>query len=177
MGANYKHQLNIFQENPDIVATKGEHNHLADEEVTKRKTKRKLKELSTNIGKQTRTCVAEAVMGMDDDEMESLPKVESMKRLVQRARRDEGLPKAPEARTGFEIEGKFAEYCESPFLRHDSGSDDEKRILIFVTDEGISDLDTFKNWSGDGTFKSSPLIFYQIFLLHVHINSTQTVPR
>ena len=146
-------------------------------EVEKRQNKRKLKEIATNSGAATRTVVQNACMGKDDEELECLPKTRSMKRHVQRSRTDDNEPKNPSQRTGFEIEGDYAEYDRRPFLRHDSGSDDENRIFIFVTDEGIRDLQTYKNWSGDGTFKSSPKIFYQVFLLHVHINETQTVPR
>lgn len=136
-----------------------------------------MKELSTNTGSTSRKCVLEAVKGKSTEENECLPKEASMKKMVQRARKNKNAPKNPEGRTGFEIESPYTEYCGKPFLRHDSGSDDEKRILIFVTDEGIQDLKTYKNWSADGTFKTAPSIFYQIFSVHVHINETQTVPR
>ena len=170
--------MSFFQDPPEIVSRNNHtHNHLPGSEVEKRQTKRKLKEVAMNSGAATRTVVQNACMGKDDEQLECLSNERSMKRLVQRARKDENEPKNPSQRTGFEIEGTYAEYDKRPFLRHDSGSDDEKRILIFVTDEGIRDLQTYKNWSGDGTFKSSPKIFYQVFLLHVHINATQTVPR
>ena len=64
------------------------------------------------------------------------------------------------------------------FLRVDTGADDPKRILIFVTDEGIKDMQIYEHWSTDGTFKSRPKkIFKQVITFHIHINETQTVAR
>ena len=167
----------VFQD-PDILETNGiDHNHGPGEEVLLRENRLKLKEVSANRGLITRDVVNTAAKGLNPDELDSLPQTVSMKRLVQRARKKENVPKNPEKRTGFLIDEKYSNYCGKPFLRYDSGMDDDDRILIFVTDEGIKDLENYGHWSSDGTFKSSPKIFYQMFLIHVHINNTQTVPR
>ena len=97
--------------------------------------------------------------------------------MVQRARTDENVPKNPEKRTGFVIEGKYTEYCGELFLQYDSGIEDPDRILIFMTESGKKDLENYGHWAGDGTFKICPVIFYQLYMVHVHINEFQTVPR
>ena len=164
-------------QDPDIIETNGEHNHNPNDDLTKRDNKRKLKEVSVNVGFITRKCVQEVTKGKNLEELECLPKESSMKKMVQRAKKNKDVPKCPQGRTGFLIEGKYSEYCEKPFLRYDSGIDDPDRILIFTTDEGVKDLEDYSHWAADGTFRSCPLIFYQLYLIHVHINAIQTVPR
>lgn len=48
----------------------------------------------------------------------------------------------------------FQNLCDgSLFLAYDSGVEDPARILIFVSQTGLSDLETSEHWSRDGTFK------------------------
>ena len=124
-----------------------------------------------------RSIVTEASMGKNDEDLANLPSVPAMKRKILRHRQNIDQPKNPEKRTGFEIPEKFTTYCGEMFLRVDTGADDPNRILIYVTDQGLMDMKTFRNWSSDGTFKSSPKNFYQIFFIHVHFNEMQTAPR
>ena len=49
-------------------------------------------------------------------------------------------------------------------------------MLLFVTDEGINDLNKYRNWAFDGTFNVSPTILYQMFTIHVHIGN-EVIPR
>ena len=172
--SNFK--FNIFQD-PVIISATGEHNHGPNSDFTKRDTKRKLKELSVNVGTATREIVQDAAMGKSREEFVALPKERSMKRLVQRARKDENVPKNPKEKTDFVIENEYAVYCGEPFLRHDSGVDDPDRILIFMTDQGKKDLESYSHWASDGTFKIRPVIFAQVYMVHVHVNEFQTVPR
>ena len=62
------------------------------------------------------------------------------------------------------------------FLLYDSGEDDVNRILVFGTNSGLDDLERYKHWACDGTFKCSPEIYYQIYTLHVLLENV-SVPR
>ena len=76
--------------------------------------------------------------------------------------------KPPSSRTGYEIPDSHAKTEDGrQFLAFDSGKDDEKRILIFATQESLSLLDKSTTLLGDGTFNMAPGIFYQIFTLHI----------
>ncbi|KAG0437612.1 hypothetical protein DMUE_3596 [Dictyocoela muelleri] len=55
------------------------------------------------------------------------------------------------------------------FLLFDSGLKDENRVLIFSTDENIIHLVNSKILICDGTFKTSPSCFEQIFTLQVKL--------
>ncbi|KAG0442421.1 hypothetical protein DMUE_0280 [Dictyocoela muelleri] len=55
------------------------------------------------------------------------------------------------------------------FLFLDSGKEDENRVLIFTTDENIVHLENSNILICDGTFKSSPSCFEQIFTIQVKL--------
>ena len=54
---------------------------------------------------------------------------------------------------------------EQQFLAHDSGAG-ERRFLIFTMPGNTSVLKASTTWMADGTFKTSPQIFTQIYTLH-----------
>lgn len=58
-----------------------------------------------------------------------------------------------------------------PFLRYDNKSS-TSRILIFVDDECLKYLSESKLWFMDGTFKSSPEQFLQIYTIHAFVYNT-----
>src|SRR5690606_34659107 len=45
---------------------------------------------------------------------------------------------------------------------HDSGSNDESRIIIFASTKQLQLLQDHWNWYGDGTFKVSPYLSGQV---------------
>lgn len=56
------------------------------------------------------------------------------------------------------------------FLLYDSQNDEDEeldcgRIIIYATEENLRNLFRCLLWTVDGTFKSSPLIFYQLFTI------------
>lgn len=59
-----------------------------------------------------------------------------------------------------------------PFLLHESGSG-SNRILIFSTRDNIDLLEKAEHVYMDGTFKTTPKIFYQIYIIHAFLNSVQ----
>ncbi|KFD59233.1 hypothetical protein M514_28588, partial [Trichuris suis] len=53
-----------------------------------------------------------------------------------------------------------------PFLMHDSGAEDEERVLIFSTQENVRHLSASATLFCDGTFKTAPTQFAQLFTVH-----------
>lgn len=60
------------------------------------------------------------------------------------------------------------------FLLYDSGKTEE-RMLVFGTPTNLTLLSKQKVWFADGTFKTRPLLFYQVYTIHVFI-AGQAVP-
>jgi len=53
------------------------------------------------------------------------------------------------------------------FLTYDNVNN-ENRILIFSTQCNLIELQESDSWFGDGTFKSVPSIFSQLYTIHCH---------
>ncbi|XP_008547926.3 uncharacterized protein LOC103571517 [Microplitis demolitor] len=60
------------------------------------------------------------------------------------------------------------------FLMHDSGGD-KKRFLIFTTQRNLIYLSTCEQWLADGTFRSVPGIFLQLYSIH-GLKNGKTLP-
>ena len=52
------------------------------------------------------------------------------------------------------------------FLQFDSGADDPDRLLIFYTDYGLQKLCDSRTLFCDGTFKTAPRLFVQLYTIH-----------
>ncbi|KAI6661841.1 hypothetical protein LOD99_9793 [Oopsacas minuta] len=53
------------------------------------------------------------------------------------------------------------------FLLYDSGADDVHRFFIFATQHNLGMLQRSKIWLADGTFKTAPPLFAQVYVVHV----------
>ena len=75
-----------------------------------------------------------------------------------------GAEKNPSIRTGWEIVDEAFKYYTNGdgekklFLLHDTGADDEDRILIFGQESALEDLKKFRDWMADSTFKARPCL-------------------
>ena len=49
---------------------------------------------------------------------------------------------------------------------HDTGKEDHERIMVFGGNEKVKYLQSSPSWLADGTLKSSPKIFYQLYTVH-----------
>jgi len=62
-------------------------------------------------------------------------------------------------------------YGEERFLLDDNGPDTNERVLIFVTDTGLSLLASSNTWFIDGNFGLAPEYFKQLYVFRVQKNS------
>ena len=79
----------------------------------------------------------------------------------------------------FQSTGSFMystdDYCRTlsgdVFLLHDSGADSgNARFLVFATQDNLDLLARHDSWYADGTFKTVPLLFYQLYSLCVRVD-------
>ena len=103
----------------------------------------------------------------------ALPQISYLKRTVQRTRQKNNLaplnPQNLEQLHQLPDEYKLTSNGK-PFLMFDSfdlfGSTND-RIIIYCTPDSLNLMSESDHWFADGTFKSSPLIFTQIYTIHV----------
>ena len=100
-----------------------------------------------------------------------LPLLNSLKRNVQRVRharhaRHQGDLRSATSRSDLVLPEEFTTLPGGEnILLFDSGNNNQ-RILIFGTNQTLDILQRSDHWYCDGTFKSSPALFDQLFIIH-----------
>jgi len=114
-----------------------------------------------------KVCVADAVATASQSALASLPTLNHVKRNVRNIRgRECDYPKLPGTRRDIEIPKSLLRTKNGKnFLLFDSGATDD-RVMLFGTRKNLSVLQHCKLWLVDGTFKTSPKLFYQLYTIH-----------
>ncbi|XP_044588808.1 uncharacterized protein LOC123267990 [Cotesia glomerata] len=96
-----------------------------------------------------------------------MPKPVSLSRSVNRIRvKDNPQLHNPSFRGDLELTDEFKHtYSGDLFLLRDSGGN-KKRFIIFTTQKNLNYLSSCEQWLGDGTFKSVPGIFNQLYSIY-----------
>ena len=82
------------------------------------------------------------------------------------------IPTIPDDFKDLKIEGQWATTLNGErFLLKHTKEREGKDALIFCSKNGLEILAKSKRWHSDGTFKSSPDMFYQHYLLHGYYKS------
>ena len=112
-----------------------------------------------------------AVKGMPAEAVVKLPAYRSSQRAMQRARKTNAVPLInPSTLSEIDIDAYLAHSNNIRFLLRDTGKDDQQRMLIFSTSDNFKHLANSDTWLGDGTFKITPTLFYQLYTIHGIVN-------
>ena len=157
-----------------ICKTVGEHCHPSNPSKPKvYQAKMKMRSIATNSQTSARSLIAEIASSLDSNALALLPTKAHLSRSIRGWRQKENqAPPIPTGRSKYIIpkEYRFLENGNQ-FLLYDSGEDCLDRILVFGTEAKLDDLEENKDWACDGTFKCSPEIYFQLFTLHIGMNS------
>ncbi|XP_057324038.1 uncharacterized protein LOC130666788 [Microplitis mediator] len=96
-----------------------------------------------------------------------IPSMNTISRTVQRCRRQNNPDIAnPVTRADIVLSNVLCTtHNEEQFLLHDSGGGD-KRYLMFGTKKNLQFLASCEEWFSDGTFKTVPTLFNQLYTIH-----------
>ena len=110
---------------------------------------------------------AEGVLSISDMTSVKLPKMNSLKRTIQRKRSiTNSIPVQPQSLEELQIPIEFQRTAKNDvFLLYDSGPE-LRRILIFGTQRNVEMLKLAHIWLADGTFKTAPILFEQVYVIH-----------
>lgn len=111
--------------------------------------------------------ISNAIKDIDESTAAKLPNVSAMRRAIQRARKNVNpvLMNGP-SRQGLVIDDSYKLTIKGElFLMYDRGNVDD-RFLIFSTAENLQFLSQCEQWLCDGTFRSVPSIFCQLYTIH-----------
>ena len=107
------------------------------------------------------------VLDLSEGTSAKLPKLDNLKRTIQRQReKDNAAPAQPTSLEELVIPLEYTKTGKGDiFLLYDSGPH-LHRILIFGTHHNIEMLAASQVWLADGTFKTAPALFGQVFVIH-----------
>ena len=111
--------------------------------------------------------VGESLQTISEGVAAELPKLDSLKRSIQRQRvRHLAAPVQPATLEHLNLPEEYQKTSKGEqFLLYDSGSDTQ-RILIFGTERNLEMLKLSRIWLADGTFKTAPSLFTQVYVIH-----------
>ena len=151
-----------------IVKVLKEHNHLGDA------AKVEVETIYENVRKQAvetthspNVILSSALDECSQAAASKLPSIGNIKRTMRMIRqRNNACPALPQHRKDISFVNDITKLSSGEeFLFYDSGNV-EDRILIFATRRNLQLLTKSEHWYADGTFKASPLLFYQLYTLH-----------
>lgn len=163
-----KCKARVTTKNAEVVKTLNEHNHCADAaSIEAAVHKDRLRFFAKNSNLTPHSIISEVAATCSDVAAPKLPSVDSMKRTVRNLRfKDKGYPGLPANISDFSIIDPYNKTFKGDlFLQYDSGRS-QNRILIFATQRNIDLLSTSEHWYADGTFKTVPLLFNQLYTVH-----------
>lgn len=160
-----------------LLKSIGEHNHVPHAaKIGARKTLTEMKLRATTTQEPGHQIVATTSAVVTAAVAGQLPSVRGMKQTLRRARREQQMPLAnPENLQDLIIPDAFKNTTSGEnFLAYDSGPG-QNRILIFATQRNLDRMVRCEHWYADGTFKSSPPLFQQIYTIHA-LRYSQVIP-
>jgi hypothetical protein len=155
-------------ENPELLSEMGLHNHGPDPiKCDVKQVISELKKKAKTTDKAASVIVKECIDALPGSSQGSLPQLKNMKKNIRRARAAvEGNLVIPHRREDIVLPEKFQLTNDNEqFLFYDSSSGLD-RFLIFSTARNLHFLQYCDTWLVDGTFKASPVLFEQLFIIH-----------
>ncbi|XP_050516064.1 uncharacterized protein LOC126890938 [Diabrotica virgifera virgifera] len=138
------------------------------------------KERCTTTQETPQQIIGNVISAAHADVAAILPKKESLKKIIRRARGDEGVPALPRNIQELVIPQAFSEIVidgeGQQFLMYDSMDQlVSGRMLIFSTRNNLHLLAQSHEWFADGTFSTAPAMFQQVYTIHA-TKSNAVVP-
>lgn len=145
-----------------------EHNHVGDvANVEKEKVSAAIRHAAKTTSDAPKIILASCLQIASQSAVATLPKLRYVKRNIRNQRRKVNrYPPLPQNRQDIDLATLTTTKKGAEFLLHDSGKEDTDRILVFGTANNIQILRSSTRWFVDGTFKTAPKLFYQMYTIH-----------
>lgn len=159
----------LDENNQYMYTVKKPHSHMIDKrDVEKQESTKKMKILAKTSGCTTRQVIAQSLAGVSTHALAQMPEYDALAKTVRNERKDAERKAPPTALIDVNIPDDFCKTSSGEnFLMYDSGVyEEDKRIMIFSTNKHLEFLATCDTVHMDGTFKSCPQLFGQLYVMH-----------
>ena len=164
------------QDERSIISSK-EHNHAGDAaQVEVQKCRDSMKRNAIDTEETLAAIFSGGVAGMDKDSRAHMPTKNTVKRDLRR-KRQRLLPPHPKTLAEITIEDEYRLTADGEdWIQVDTGPDDPQRIIIIAAKQSLQRLANADHWFMDGTFKSCPEHFYQLYSIHAMVHNHNSFP-
>ena len=161
----------IFFKGEHYIRKFTEHNHAPQASASElAKSVGYLKEDARNTRDQPCQIIQNNVINTSPDIRPYLPSKDALRKKIKRVRQNE-RPQEPKTLHEIDIPANLRKTLTGElFLVRDSVVGNE-RILTFTTAANVEPLSQAPYWIMDGTFKTVPLIFYQLYTIHAPVGT------
>lgn len=160
MAMQRKNLQSIYKLKTNIINEINTHNHGNHKiQIEKIKLNKIIKEKAVQTTETSKSIVIREIMKMSDEQ-----KISSMKKCIKRERMNDFGLKILSFIDIPEILQK--DHHGKKFMLYDSGSSDENRVVVFCSEFKKKYIVNSKTWISDGTFRSTPVDFYQMLTIH-----------
>ncbi|CAG8586190.1 16058_t:CDS:2 [Cetraspora pellucida] len=146
-----------------------EHKHLPDAsrvEVVKAITE--VKKRASQSKEKPVQLIQNYMATLSEDVKPFLPSHNALRKTVVRSRKTVQLPQ-PQHALNFDLPPTLCNTLNGDLFLIEDRIDGQSRTLIFSTNENIKRLSKAPYWIMDGTFKTVPTIFYQLYTIHAPV--------
>lgn len=157
----------------DFVVKTSVHSHAPDAtEVEVKNILAEMREEARCSTHRTREIVANSCGKAHGSAVQmALPKISAMSRTIRRVRNKQNVaPVTPHTVAELVLSGAYRTTSKGEnFVLYDSGAtgdNNNRRIIIFATQENVEFLQQCPEWFMDGTFSICPPLFQQIYTIH-----------
>ena len=162
-----------------VPASLSEHNHAPDPTAVHiARARQEMRDRAAATTESTAQILSRCTDELEDSVAAQLPRLSTLKRDIQRTRvRAGNVPANPVRLSDLDLPEEYRlTIVETDFLLHDSGPEDgEDRFLVFATHDAMEKLVLAEKWLADGTFKTVPKLFSQLYSIHAVIDG-QVLP-
>lgn len=157
----------------EVIKVVTEHNHAAKAARPQAiRVINEMKERAKSTQENPQQIVASTVQQVHANILAILPRKDSLKRTIRGVRNQNGVPALPLNIVDLVIPDEYKQIIVNDkaqqFLFYDSENELlQGRMLIFSTRQNLQLLSQSKDWYADGTFKTSPPLFQQLYTIHV----------
>jgi hypothetical protein len=114
--------------------------------------------------------IQNAIINMQQDSVYSMPNNEALRKQIHRVRH-ENMPSQPQTLQAINVPAHLRKTMKGEqFLAREIELDDEK-MLMFCTISNLKNLQEAEYWIMDGTFKTVPTLFHQMYSIHAPVGS------
>lgn len=126
--------------------------------------RKKVKEAAKTTTKTTRELYSEFVANVPEEVIVQMPSVSAVGKMVRNQRKGNS-PIAPSTLAELKLASVKTE-ADADFVMYDSGVHPVDRLIMFSTQEALDFLVTCDVLHMDGTVKTAPALFDQIYVIH-----------